>query len=94
MVQIHELNNAGPPAPGTYFATDNGSDTGKADFNEIGHAFFETYQGTQLSGQFQTLKQAIDNALSKNAYDPTGAIAQAGGIAAYIDSLDGEEVSF
>ncbi len=60
MAQIHELNNAGRPAPGTYFITDNGTDTGRAGFNETGQAFIEDYQGTQLGGQYQSPKSAID----------------------------------
>lgn len=94
MIEIHELNDAGPPAAGTFFVTDNGIDTGKVEFNEVGKSFLETYQGTQLGGQLQTVQQAIDGAMQSTAYDPTGAIAQAGGIVAYIDSMDGEETSF
>ena len=60
MEQIHELYNAGKPAAGTFFVTDNGEKTGKVSFENAGQAFFEDYTGTKLAGAYQSPKQAID----------------------------------
>jgi hypothetical protein len=47
----------------------------------------------KLEHTAQEVDDTIDHALTDTAYDPNGAIAQAGGIAAYIDGLNVEEVN-
>ena len=50
--------------------------------------------GCQLEHTAQQIDAAISNAMLKSSYDPNNTVAAAGGIAAYINNLDGEEVSY
>jgi hypothetical protein len=50
--------------------------------------------GCQLEHTAQQVDNVVDNAMIKSAYDPDNVVALAGGIAAYIHSLDVEEVSY
>ena len=66
MAEIHNLNNVGTPAEGTYFIADNGNDTGKVDFADLSQAILENYAGTTMGGSAQTVKQAV-NAAERSA---------------------------
>ena len=50
--------------------------------------------GYQLEHTAQQVDNAVDNAMIKSAYDPDNVVALAGGIEAYINSLDAEEVNY
>ena len=50
--------------------------------------------GYQLEHTAQQVDSAVDNAMIKSAYDPDNVVALAGGIEAYINSLDAEEVNY
>jgi hypothetical protein len=50
--------------------------------------------GYQLEHTAQQVDTAINNTMLKSSYDPDNTVAAAGGIAAYINNLDGEEVSY
>lgn len=66
MAEIHNLNDAGTPAEGTYFIADNGNDTGKLDYAVLARAILEAYAGTTMGGSAQTVKQAV-NAAERSA---------------------------
>ena len=50
--------------------------------------------GYQLEHTAQQVDNIVDNAMIKSAYDPDNVVALAGGIEAYINSLDAEEVNY
>lgn len=60
-MQIHELPTiSGSIGSGGYFATDNGSQTTKIDYNALAKAIIEQYNTSTLGGTAQSVKTALD----------------------------------
>lgn len=59
-MQIHELPDVTAIGSGGYFATDNGSQTTKIDYDKLAKAIIEQYSGSTLAGSAQSVKAALD----------------------------------
>lgn len=60
-MQIHELPTiSGSIGSGGYFATDNGSQTTKIDYDALAQAIIEQYASSTLAGTAQSVKAALD----------------------------------
>lgn len=59
-MQIHELPDVTAIGSGGYFATDNGSQTTKIDYNALAQAIIEQYASSTLAGTAQSVKSALD----------------------------------
>lgn len=59
-MQIHELPDVTAIGSGGYFATDNGSQTTKIDYDALAQAIIEQYASSTLAGTAQSVKAALD----------------------------------
>lgn len=59
-MQIHELPDVTAIGSGGYFATDNGSQTTKIDYDALAKAIIEQYSASTLAGSAQSVKAALD----------------------------------
>lgn len=59
-MQIHELPDVTAIGSGGYFATDNGSQTTKIDYDALAKAIIEQYSASTLAGVAQSVKAAVD----------------------------------
>ena len=59
-MQIHELPDVTAIGSGGYFATDNGSQTTKIDYDALAKAIIEQYSASTLAGSAQSVKSALD----------------------------------
>lgn len=59
-MQIHELPDVTAIGSGGYFATDNGSQTTKIDYDALAKAIIEQYAASTLAGTAQSVKAALD----------------------------------
>ena len=59
-MQIHELPEITSISSGGYFATDNGTQTTKIDYEKLAKAIIENYASSTLAGSAQSVKAALD----------------------------------
>lgn len=59
-MQIHELPDVTAIGSGGYFATDNGSQTTKIDYDALAKAIIEQYSGSTLAGEAQSVQAALN----------------------------------
>lgn len=59
-MQIHELPTISGSPSGGYFATDNGTQTTKIDYDALAKAIIEQYAASTLAGSAQSVKAALD----------------------------------
>ena len=59
-MQIHELPDVTAIGSGGYFATDDGSQTTKIDYDALAKAIIEQYSASTLAGSAQSVKSALD----------------------------------
>ncbi len=67
-MQIHELPDVTAIGSGGYFATDNGSQTTKIDYDALAKAIIEQYSASTLAGSAQSVKTALDGLNNTNVY--------------------------
>lgn len=65
-MQIHELPDVTAIGSGGYFATDNGSQTTKIDYDALAKAIIEQYSASTLAGSAQSVKAALDGLMQKS----------------------------
>lgn len=65
-MQIHELPDVTAIGSGGYFATDNGSQTTKIDYDALAKAIIEQYSASTLAGSAQSVKSALDGLVQKS----------------------------
>ena len=65
-MQIHELPDVTAIGSGGYFATDNGSQTTKIDYDALAKAIIEQYSASTLAGSAQSVKAALDGLAQKS----------------------------
>ena len=88
-MQIHELPDVTAIGSGGYFATDDGSQTTKIDYDALAKAIIEQYSASTLAGSAQSVKAALDGINNKETwYTIPAANTQADMLAAVDGWLD------